>query len=229
MSRKAASAPDRGQPKPFTLRLDRWVVVEPPGGQPCTHAVVLLPGRGCPADMMIGMGQMLHIPRTLLVAFQSANYAWYPLPISPAQQAGAVAGLPVAVEMVVGATRRALRTHDIPFENTAVMGFSAGAVVALKAMECEPFAACVSLSGAVLEPQKALPPANPKAKYLIQHNRYDGVFAWEERYLPMRQAYKRLGVDAQFLERKHGGTHTVYIEDVSKVAVFLRRTLGFAE
>jgi predicted esterase len=104
---------------------------------------------------------------------------------------------------------------------------SAGAVVALQvAMKAkEPFAACVSLAGAIFEPDKVKKPIN-NTPIILQHNKGDFCFDWYERYLPMKDALKKNGYDVTVLERPNG-SHTLYIDDAVSVSKLIATSLGY--
>lgn len=207
-----------------SIRIDRWQVFLPP--TEVRRAVFMLPGRGCTCDEMLGIGVGLRLPNTAVVSVETTNYTWYPRPVNSKNQAAAVAGLPEAVEIVRDMVTRVAPAVGAKVEESAVAGFSAGGVVALKAMESIPFLTAVIMSGAALDPKAVRGPANKRGRYLFLHNRRDDVFDWEERYLPMKKAVTAAKIDAVFSERTQFGGHNIYKDDLVTVGGFLREVFA---
>jgi len=195
--------------------IEEWLIKEPEPNpfqrkKEPERCIIALPGFGNSANMAAQIAENLCLPNTLIVAMRSIFWRWYPQPISAVDQAGAVKGLPMAREIIERHIRGVEAIWNIPRKKTALVGYSAGAVMALQLMAYaeEPFAACVSLCGAILEPKSL-----PRCKYdkddqtavLLVHNQDDYCFDWDERYIPMKKALRAKGYRPHLLESEFGG------------------------
>lgn len=207
--------------------LRRWIVKPPLTRHQRKGAVILLPGRGVPGNLMLRFSREMELRRTLLACMEPYRLVWYPQPNGPKDQTMACKGLEVAVEMVSGEIDRFMEWQGLKPEETALLGFSAGSVVALEVAmrSTKRFAACVSLSGAILEPHN-VPEAKNETPIILQHNADDDCFKWHERYVPMREALREKGHNLSCLER-HFGSHTLYRDDAINVSRLISPALGY--
>jgi phospholipase/carboxylesterase len=209
--------------------LRKWIVKEPLTTKPRKGCLIILPGRGVPGSLMLHFCREMELRRTLLVSLEPYRLAWYPMPNGANDQKRACMGLPYAVNAVEEGIKRVQAAFGVENRDMALVGFSAGSVVALQvAMRSEQeFAACVSLAGAILEPGK-VEPAKNQTPLVLQHNADDECFKWYERYLPMRHALESNGYKVHRLERPFGN-HTLYVNDAINVARLIGPRLGYPQ
>jgi len=190
--------------------------------------VVTLPGRDGTGKEMVELYKQSGLTKSLIVGVTPPNRQWYPLPNGAGDQKAAVSGIDAAVVNVFKTLSRIRRNFGITSRNTALAGFSAGAVVALQvaARSEHPFAAVLCHSGAILEPDKLPPCKHPSTKILLIHSRDDTCFYWEERYLPMKAALKAKGYNFMCLERDTGN-HGLYRADMIVAGMFLSPLFGY--
>jgi predicted esterase len=172
----------------------------------------------------------LGLPDTPIVVLHPRRLSWYPMPNGTQDQAAAVHGLlHRAVPESVQALKRIESMWGIPQDKIVLLGFSAGAVVATQVavLSKTNFASCVCLSGAVLEPDK-IPPATNTTPFILQHNYFDTVFYWQERYLPTKNALMNQGYNVSFMERKIG-RHSIYEQDLIEIGLKLLPILGYSK
>lgn len=205
------------------MKIAKWIVKEPT--RPSKQCVVALPGRGVPAKLMFHVIDGLGLTRSLRIALEPKGRAWYPMPKGANDQEAAVIGLGYAREEVLRAVSSIEKGWGIKKEDIVFVGFSAGSVVALNVVTetADPFAACISLSGAILEPDTVCPAAH-QTPIILQHNGRDNVFEWQERYLPMREALERNNYRVIRAENPMG-EHNIYRDDIQKVAQTLKELL----
>jgi predicted esterase len=191
-----------------------------------THAVLCLPGRGQSGhQFMQGLINHGQFENTLLMSFTPHNFAWYPMPRNAMDQDAAVNGLPAAVFSIQEELADIQAEHGIPDGNLAIIGFSAGAVMALQYLfeSQKPLAAVVAHSGAIFQPLK-VPEAKTKTPVVLFHNTNDDCFDWEERFLPMQRALVENNYNT--FELIDDGGHGMYVEDLEQVEMFLK-SVGF--
>jgi len=194
------------------------------------YAVICIPGRCNDGASFAKMYQQYcEFKNTVFVGPTPKGYAWYPMPFSAVDQDMALAGLPRARKAVESVVKAVQDKFDIPKSKIALVGFSAGGVMAIEtaAYSDLPYAAVVSHSGAILEPRNLPECRHPDMPVILTHNRDDECFEWYERYLPMRNAL----IDKKYLtfvlERAAGG-HRVLPEDVEQVTIYLSEN-GFTQ
>lgn len=209
------------------MRVRNIIIKNPLSDKQGKGCVICLPGLGVPARYMFRFARHMELKRTTLVALEPYKLVWYPKPNGAQDQAKTVMGLPYAVRAACEAIEKVKKATGYTNSQIALVGFSAGAVVALQvAMQSyAPFAACVSLAGAIFEPDKVSPAKN-QMPMILQHNKSDECFDWYERYLPMRYALKTNGYNLTLLER-NGGGHTMYVDDAVNVSRIIAPLLGY--
>ena len=124
------------------------------GAQPAdaARAMVLLHGRGAPAEDILGLAAALELDGTAFLAPQAAGHTWYPYsflaPIE-ANEPGLSSGL-VRIGEVLGE----LQARGVELERCILLGFSQGACLALEYAARNPrrYGAVVGLSGGLIGP-----------------------------------------------------------------------------
>lgn len=192
--------------------------------------IVFLPGRNHDAMGMLRMYQPLSkLDQTLMVGITPKKFQWYPQPHGPDNQEEAVAGLESARLSIMEEVAKIVEKYHVPIDKTALVGFSAGGVMALytAAYSPEPFAAAICHAGCLLDP-KSLPEAkNWQTQIMMTHNKDDKVFSWDQRYVPTKEALMESRYNVCFREEDVGG-HTFSNDDVRKAGLFLAPLLGYS-
>jgi predicted esterase len=202
----------------------RWCVLNS-ARNPDT-CVLALPGRDQSGFHMAWCYDQEPLNNTLIVGITPEWFEWYPMPNGPHDQSNAVAGQKDGVRTIDQVLKQIERHFGVPAERTALVGFSAGAVMAIQAGATLPykFAAVVSHAGAILEPD-ALPPCRDRTvPYFLFHNRDDGIFDWEERFLPMKEALRQNKYRVQTIERPQG-RHSMSEKDLKTASTLVARSL----
>ena len=209
--------------------LRKWIVKPPLTKHPRRGAVIVLPGRGIPGSVMLRFCRQMELRRTMLACMEPYRLAWYPMPNGAGDQHLACLGLDFAVDMAAKEIKKFLEWQELKMEETILLGFSAGSVVALQLAirSDQAWGGCVSLGGAILEPEKVAAAKN-NTPIILQHNADDECFKWYERYLPMRDALEANGYNVTRLERPFGH-HTFYVNDAVNVATLVALTLGYSK
>jgi len=214
--------------------INKWIIVEPNPiakifSKKPQSCLLVLPGRGIPGDAMEHFARHVELWKTLIVVLEPQHFEWYPAPNGPDDQEEAVAGQRENLKELQEYLARIERLWEIPREKTAIIGFSAGAVMAIQlcAYSNTRFAGAVCLAGAILEPNE-LPPAPNDTPILLQHNEDDDCFKWDERYLPMKEALGNKGYNVFHHERDFGG-HNISLKEARLTQYFLASKLGYSE
>jgi len=191
-------------------------------------AIICLPGRGqSGVNLGLHYQKNVDLPKTTIIAVTPKEYQWYPLPNGTEDQESAVTGLKNAREAVLEVALELEREIDVPVEKMALVGFSAGAVVAIEAtvFAHRPFACTVVHSGACL--RNDLPIARGQTtSLLLTHTEDDKVFGWEERYHPMKEKLNKSWYMLEFFEEEKGG-HKITNKALCESAKFLERMLEY--
>ena len=195
-----------------------------------TSCLLLLPGRHGSAHSMLSAYKNLCLHNTLLVSVTPENQEWYPMPNGVNDQNSAVIGLPAACRAIDQILQTIKSSFGFAPEQTGIIGFSAGAVMGLYCAANLPyyFPVVVSHAGAILE-TNLIPPCKPNKMsmpIIIMHNHDDGIFSWEERYLPMRKCLKQKGYRLTTAEKKWGG-HSISTTDLMVISRFAAKHLGY--
>jgi len=192
--------------------------------------LIFLPGRNGDAMSMLKMySQLSKLDQTLMVGITPKKFQWYPQPHGPKNQDEAVAGLEVARLSIMEEVQKIEDKHSVPVDKMALIGYSAGGVMALyTAIHApEPFAAAICHAGCVLEPQTLPEVKHWQTQIMMTHNMDDKVFGWDERYVPTKDALKEKRYSVCFREEEEGG-HTFSNDDVRKAGLFLAPLLGYS-
>lgn len=192
----------------------------------CLNMAVLMPGRGQPsADMMARYDRYSELDNTRLLAV-SPFEEWYPAPKGADNQMEAVWGLKLSVPDFNDFVEKLEHEFQVPRSKIALIGFSAGAVMAIQAAAWSnrPYAAVIAHNGAILEPAD-LPRAKHDTPFLLLHNENDDCFSWDERYLPMKIALVDKKYNLDVIENEVGG-HYISPEDVAMAGEWLNRAFN---
>ncbi len=205
------------------LKIDEFVSIKPK--DEINYCIFVLPGRGQSGSVMSqNYESFSRLKQTLFVGMTPQNFAWYPMPFSAVDQEEAVEGLVAARETIDKYITTIQKRYSIPRNKIVILGFSAGGVMAIEtaAHSTEPFAAVICHSGAILEPSLLPRAKHPDMPVLLTHNFDDDCFAWDERYLPMRDALVDNGYKTLTLEREFG-RHRLSYCDIEAASYFIAR------
>lgn len=117
-----------------------------------TAAMILIHGRGAPAEDILGLARELGRPDLAYLAPQATGYSWYPYSfMAPMEQnePGLSSGLALIGHLVAR-----LEAEGIPPERTILLGFSQGACLSLEyaARNARRFGGVAALSGGLIGP-----------------------------------------------------------------------------
>lgn len=182
--------------------------------------VLLLPGRGQMPRDILSVYYAHSTLQSIFVAIKPES-EWYPLPRGANDQTEAVFGISMLLPSFDRLIKKLESKYNLTRKKIALVGFSAGAVVAIQTAiyADEPFAAVVSHAGAILQPD-SLPVAEHRTPFLLIHSKDDNCFSWEERYLPMKSALEKQGYNIECKEHEQNG-HSVTAEDIEIASTFL--------
>ena len=115
--------------------------------------MVLLHGRGAPAQDILGLAAALGLEATAFLAPQAAGHTWYPLSFLAPIESNEP-GLSSALERI-GEILAGLEERGVESERTILLGFSQGACLALEyaARNAKRYGAVVGLSGGLIGPE----------------------------------------------------------------------------
>lgn len=181
------------------------------------NLVICLPGRGQnPMHLLDIYSRECHLKDVAFLAVAPKS-EWYPPPRGTNNSRDAIKGLPFAVEAV----DNFINSLDIPSERIVLMGFSAGAVVAIKTSlsSDKEFAGVISHSGAILD-TTSVPQCEKTTPYLITHSQDDSVFKLEDRLIPMFKALVHNNHPIKMVINPEGG-HTITPSDFEVAKEFL--------
>jgi predicted esterase len=203
----------------------RWTIFTAPDPKSC---ILALPGRSQHGSEVGSYWLHSELEDSLIVCVTPENREWYPMPLSPQFQEEAVAGLENSRLTIESVIVKIMDEWHIDRNKIAIVGFSAGGVMALyTAMHASsPLAGVVSHGGAILEPNKVPECKFPEMPIVLTHCKDDGVFKWDERYLPMANALEENNYDLYRYECNYGG-HGMDVSDVQFGAYHLARRLGY--
>lgn len=184
-------------------------------------AIISLAGRNNSADGALNIAENLCIPNAVCVGVQPIHYEWYPAPINSQDQEDAILGLPIARDLINELIDRISRAYKLRDNKIALIGYSAGGVMANEVGIRRRLACVGSLCSAILEPNKIpMAKATSSSPILLVHHKDDMCFEWEERYLPTKKALIDKGYDLSTSESPNGG-HGVDIGDVIKLSKYV--------
>lgn len=194
------------------------------GNKKPEYAVICIPGRmNDGATWAEQYYKKSNLKDTVFVGPTPYGLAWYPMPISSTNQAEALSGLSSARNAIESVVEATMEKYNIPKKNIALVGFSAGGVMAVQtaAFSQESYNSVVVHNGAILEPDD-MPNCMNNTPYLLIHNQDDYCFDWFERYIPMKAALLENNYKVCTVE-KSNGSHTVYDEDIEQGLLFMNQ------
>lgn len=146
----------------------------------------LLPGRGMNPALMRFYFKSFE-EQYLIVTIDPEDH-WYPSPNGPNNQTAAVEGVEKrAVELAEFISNKSCELGYTTSE-TALAGFSAGAVMGLEvSFLIKNLLFVISCSGAILDVYQVRDLKNISSKYFLIHGMDDTVFSWKERFLPTQK------------------------------------------
>lgn len=207
-----------------TFELDpRWCVAE---GKNKSCCVLMIAGRSHPANLLPSIYWRNGFQDCLLVGIATKTLAWYPLPKGTTDQISAINGIPHSIDLIERAVDKIERKWKIPKERIVLLGFSAGGVMSIQvaAYSNQPYAGVVCQSGAILNPSILPYCAAANTPILLTHSMDDEVFAWDERYIPMKKALQDRQYPSFFVESRFGG-HALNPIDIVMSKIFIRQVL----
>jgi predicted esterase len=165
----------------------------------------------------------------LVIAVTPYARQWYPQPYSAVDQDEAVSGLPAARAAIEEVLETIERKYLVPRDKIALVGFSAGGVMAIDVAvnSTRELAGVVCHAGAVLEPWNIPMCRFVDMPIITTHCSDDDVFDWEERYLPMVESLENTKYNLHTIENDWGG-HGVDLEDILCGAKILAPRLGYS-
>lgn len=205
--------------------IHRWLVKQPKGKRKgCLFGI---PGRDVPAEMMERFCMCADLEDTLIVVPEPFDLAWYPMPNGANDQAASIQGMKEAVIEVNDLIIKLQKFFRIRRSKIALVGYSAGGVLALElaGLSEKPFAAVVSMAGAILDTE-SFPEAKNDTPILIRHSVDDEVFKWDERYIPMKDTLIKKKYNL-YTSVKYDSGHTIGIEDARLFGEFMSPHLGY--
>jgi phospholipase/carboxylesterase len=117
-----------------------------------TAAMILVHGRGAPAEDILSLGRELERPDLAYLAPQAEGYSWYPYSFMAPMERNEP-GLSNGLALLSHLLER-LEGDGIPPERTVLLGFSQGACLSLEfaARNAKRYAGVVGLSGGLIGP-----------------------------------------------------------------------------
>src|SRR5687767_5083735 len=110
--------------------ITKWIINEPKGKR--KGCLIALPGRNISADNMERFCQYMELENTLTVCLEPEHLEWYPQPNGADDQEAAVEGIDLAVKEINNRISKVQRTFRFRRQQIALVGFSAGSVMALQ-------------------------------------------------------------------------------------------------
>jgi predicted esterase len=185
-----------------------------------TSAIIFLPGRGGEASDLMDLYSDME---SLLVGITPNKKVWYPLPRGPNNQEKAVRGCQEMVLKLEEQIKSLSEWYEIALDKIALVGFSAGGVMAIQMAIHMPLAGVVSHSGAILEPEN-IPPCESQTPLFLTHNVDDEVFTYRDRFVPAHVALYEKGYSVKSSERRMGG-HSIGDRHLFNAKEFLKGVL----
>lgn len=182
--------------------------------------VYLLAGRGMDPRKMFEFFKGL-FPNFNVLTIEP-DIEWYPIPNGINDQENAVLGVKKAAQEVANL----IKSSNVPLNKVGIIGFSAGAVVALESSFLfEELGFVISCSGAILEPKNLDLNEISKIKtpYHIIHGKEDKVFSFEERYLPVKKVLENN--ESFFYELEMD--HTLSLKTLHEISIFINEKFTY--
>lgn len=199
--------------------------------------VVFLHGYGADGADLLGLADVLgpHLPDTAFVAPDGPErpraspfgYQWFPVPwIDGSSETEQAAGLAASATDIDGFLTAQMAVHGLGPEQTAVFGFSQGAMMALHVAprRAAPLAGVVSIAGRLLVPERLVAEMRSKPPVMLIHGDQDPVVPFDD----MARAGQGLTA-AGFAVYGHvmkGTPHGIAPDGLGAALGFLRDVLG---
>lgn len=205
---------------------DRYVIWS--GINQATSCILVLPGRDQTGVELAKQWCNVFLDNTMIVLVTPKNKEWYPMPYSALDQEDAILGLESAKEVVNCVLNRINIEFGIPKLKIAVVGFSAGGVMAnyVGINSDEEYAGFVSHSGAILEPSNVRKCRFKSMPFVLTHSKNDNVFSWDERYLPMKNSFIDNNYNLKNLESLN--RHSISDKEIEFAALSICDRLGYS-
>jgi predicted esterase len=191
--------------------------------------LLLLPDRGQTGRDLAAIYQGAELKKTMIVGV-TPRPEWYPDPDEGAPGEEVITGVFKSAMRVSGILGRIEKGFGIKNKDVVIVGFGAGAAVALQvaAGESSHLAGAVIHSGANLGVMPYARDADKKMPIITTHCTDDPTFKWDECYLPLREKLKNLEYWHVPLEHAKGG-HCIFKTDIIKIAGVLAKVLGYPD
>ena len=189
--------------------------------------VILLTGRGGKAETLV-LKYKQFLDKSRLIGIQPI-FEWYPMPNGANDQDEAVKGLAESIQKLKDHIDEIKNQYNLTYEEIALIGFSAGAVMAIQIATVfnETFAFVVSHNGAILEPEE-IKECSLKTPIMLIHSKNDDCFSWEERYLPMKEALLEKNYNVFLIEKKND-EHAITQEDAYFASCYITEKFNYIE
>lgn len=204
-----------------------WCVLKPE--KKAKGCIVALPGRGGHGETLAKIYNDVSKKNDapfLVIGLTPRKFKWYPMPNGASDQREAVNGIERARIAIEETVYRISDKFGFSHDNIALVGFSAGAVMAIQVAvhSIEPYACVVGHSGAILDPP-SLPYCHTPTPIILTHNQDDQCFSWEERYLPMKNALIDKRYKLRWIESKEGN-HNIWDDSLDVSFHYLMERFG---
>lgn len=211
----------------FSPYIHKWEIIQPLTLNKIFGCVVLFAGRGMSNQHLSNLCEMLNINETIFVLLEPFNRHYYPSPNGINDQERSIIGLEKFMPIAESTIEKIQEIFDIPRQEIVVGGFSAGAVIALQLalLTKTPYAAAISMAGAIFETEK-IPKAKHQFPILLQHNKDDSCFDWYERFIPMKESLITNKYNVLTSEKNFGG-HNITTHEVELLQNFLPDVLNY--
>lgn len=197
--------------------------------RPIERLIICLPGRGGRSKNIAEMYSNLNSSLAIGLEPASKNHdfvgEWYPRPNGPNDQQNAVNGLEANIPYIKEFVQAKIDRYEP--KQTFIVGFSAGAVVALRLSFEMKFAGCIAHSGAILDSTK-FPKDHSKNRTLITHSINDDVFSYENRFIPMKRFLSQtLPVESFYYSEFEVGGHHIGIDALRAAYHFINNEIKY--
>lgn len=148
---------------------------------------------------------------------------WYPIPNGPRDQNNSIVGIKNNLLTLHRVIKRITKEFGVEKEDVSLIGFSAGAVMALELMahNKKNFHSVISHAGAILRNEN-FPKCKNGTPILLIHNEDDDCFYWDERFVPMCQCLKDKEYWFKVATQPVGG-HTITATDIKLATDFMQQ------
>ncbi len=198
------------------MEIIRRIIIDVPETPP-KGLVVCLPGRGIPISEMYRFALYSGLDKSLIAIIEPRGLEWYPQPFGAEDQKESVQGCKDAIKPLKKSISNICKSYKIPLSEVAVVGYSAGGVMALELAQNykKELAIFISIAGTILDPEN-IKPAKNNTSILMKHCKDDDCFDWYERHEPARNGLLQNNYNLT-LEEKNFGGHQLSSEDAHMI------------